>query len=604
MSAKARKAPSGGGQPNAAMSEISAEAPSKDNSRRRADAESAVAGPFDAPWLNEALSEAFGEDLGHLDAAEGETAANDAIGAEAHTVGNAMSFGGKTDTKDAKGLEVVAEETAHALAGGGSGQTQLDTANDPGEVRAKDAGKRFSSWVRGGMKSEAPELAAATGGRAAIHRHANVAASWAGTPMLRQGDRGANVRTLQTLLNAHGSALTVDGDFGPKTRSALVSFQLMQGIVADGIAGPQTYGALQSGQAPAAPAPAAPAAAPATGLVSGSPSLKVGSKGAQVSALQSALNGLGATLTVDGDFGAKTDAAVKAFQRANGLLVDGVVGPVTAGKINSGSATHIGAPAAGPAPADPAAPATPGRLTGNPPLHEGARGDSVRTLQTQLNINGAHLTVDGDLGNRTDAAVRAFQTANGIPADGMVGPATANMLYNPAAHHIAANAPGNTPTGNPRDTSNGDPGGRLNNANLNPTVRSLTLQLIEQAQAAGLKPYVVDGVRSFEDQNLAYERGNSKVKAGGSWHNYGLAVDIAFWNTAGNGPTWTAPNASWDTIGAIGKQVGFTRWGGDFTSFVDRPHFEYHPNWSAGAAYGVKPTFDSGGYSAVWNLVT
>jgi peptidoglycan hydrolase-like protein with peptidoglycan-binding domain len=422
--------------------------------------------------------------------------------------------------------------------------------------------------------------------------------------MLRQGDRGANVKTLQTMLNAHGATLAVDGDFGPITRGALVSFQLQRGIVADGVAGPQTYGALNAvSQAPAAPAAPAPAA-PATGLVSGSPSLKVGSKGSKVSALQSALNTLGATLLVDGDFGPKTDAAVKAFQRANGLLVDGVVGPVTAGKINSGSATRIGAPAPGPAAPAPAAPTPSNRLTGNPPLHEGAHGDKVRTLQTQLNVNGAQLTVDGEFGNKTDAAVRAFQTANGMTVDGMVGPATANMLYNPAARHIAANAPGNTPSGNPRDTSNGDPGGRLNNANLNPTVRAMTLQLIEAAQAAGLKPYVVDGVRSFEDQNLAYERGNSQVRAGGSWHNYGLAVDFAFWNAAGNGPTWTAPNASWDTLGTLGKQLGFTRWGGDFTGFVDRPHFEYHPNWSEGAAYGVKSTFDRGGYAAVWNLVT
>ena len=64
--------------------------------------------------------------------------------------------------------------------------------------------------------------------------------------------------------------------------------------------------------------------------------LKKGSKGASVKALQTLLIGYGYSCGkwgADGDFGAGTDSAVKAYQKANGLGVDGIVGPATWGKL-------------------------------------------------------------------------------------------------------------------------------------------------------------------------------------------------------------------------------------------------------------------------------
>lgn len=81
--------------------------------------------------------------------------------------------------------------------------------------------------------------------------------------------------------------------------------------------------------APAAPAPPPPAAAPATGLV-----LRRGAKGGEVRRLQDTLRARGFDPgRTDGDFGTRTDAAVRAFQRARGLAVDGVVGPRTWGAL-------------------------------------------------------------------------------------------------------------------------------------------------------------------------------------------------------------------------------------------------------------------------------
>lgn len=63
-----------------------------------------------------------------------------------------------------------------------------------------------------------------------------------------------------------------------------------------------------------------------------------GSKGDDVRELQTILNNNGYNLSVDGIFGAKTQAAVKDYQRKNGLSVDGIVGVNTWGALTKASA--------------------------------------------------------------------------------------------------------------------------------------------------------------------------------------------------------------------------------------------------------------------------
>ena len=66
-------------------------------------------------------------------------------------------------------------------------------------------------------------------------------------PVLKQGATGPDVTALQTKLKALGfDPGAVDGNFGPGTKAALIAFQKSKGLLADGIAGPQTMGALQS----------------------------------------------------------------------------------------------------------------------------------------------------------------------------------------------------------------------------------------------------------------------------------------------------------------------------------------------------------------------
>lgn len=132
-----------------------------------------------------------------------------------------------------------------------------------------------------------------------------VAPSYAATyPTLSTGATGADVTSLQHLLTSRGYATAADGDFGSGTQAAVRAFQAGAGLTADGVAGPATFGALVS-------------------------TLRQGSTGPAVQALQVQLVKHGASVAADGDFGPATDSAVRSFQSAAGLGVDGVVGPAT-----------------------------------------------------------------------------------------------------------------------------------------------------------------------------------------------------------------------------------------------------------------------------------
>lgn len=133
-----------------------------------------------------------------------------------------------------------------------------------------------------------------------------------------------------------------------------------------------------------------------------------GCTGDAVKTLQEKLNAKGFNSgNVDGIFGAKTYAAVTAFQKANSLGVDGIVGKLTWAKLYDATPVNV----------------TP--VTTQPMLRTGSRGDAVRKLQELLNAKGYTCgSVDGIFGSKTYAAVLAFQKANGLGADGIVDPLT------------------------------------------------------------------------------------------------------------------------------------------------------------------------------------
>lgn len=195
---------------------------------------------------------------------------------------------------------------------------------------------------------------------------------------LKQGSKGAYVLYLQNglwimCINPNGR----DGDFGGGTASAVRLFQSGYGLSVDGIVGTATWEKLRSVIRP----------------------------------IQQALVNHGYnTGGVDGIAGENTYNAVVAFQKANGLTPDGMVGNATKAKLGiSGSGGGSG--------------------TTSATLSVGSNGSLTRYLQHMLNVLGYSVTVDGMFGDSTKNAIISFQQKYGLAADGIVGSGTWSKLF-------------------------------------------------------------------------------------------------------------------------------------------------------------------------------
>ncbi len=151
----------------------------------------------------------------------------------------------------------------------------------------------------------------------------------------------------------------------------------------------------------------AAAASPAASA-SNLPTLANGDRGDDVRLLQESLSRVGYSPgQADGIFGDRTEAAVRAFQRDQGLTVDGVVGrgetwPALLDAVAVADRTAIS--------------------PSLPVLANGDRGASVELLQESLNALGFDSgAADGIFGDRTEDAVRNFQRSEGLVDDGVVG---------------------------------------------------------------------------------------------------------------------------------------------------------------------------------------
>ena len=143
------------------------------------------------------------------------------------------------------------------------------------------------------------------------------------------GAKGDRVINLQKSLNKLGFPDNIDGIFGAKTEGAVKQFQASKGLEVDGKVGPNTQAALCSALQQIPP-PIPPNPAPSTECDPAAQTIKRLSSGPLVTRLQNLLAERGFNPgVVDGTFGDNTDSAVKQFQQANSLSVDGIVGPNT-----------------------------------------------------------------------------------------------------------------------------------------------------------------------------------------------------------------------------------------------------------------------------------
>lgn len=215
--------------------------------------------------------------------------------------------------------------------------------------------------------------------------------------ILKMGSSGESVIELQTnLTNLGYSTHGIDGIFGSNTYSAVIAFQSSHGCSVDGTVGPQTKSAIANA---------------VNANAASSSYLRRGSTGSAVAALQRNLTSLGYnTYGIDGDFGNNTYNALTAFQKDHGLNADGIAGPLTQNAIsaalnaaNKGSSSNC--------------------------LQMGSTGDAVSKLQANLTSLGYNTYgIDGDFGNNTYNAVRAFQNSHGLSVDGIAGPNTLSAI--------------------------------------------------------------------------------------------------------------------------------------------------------------------------------
>ena len=363
------------------------------------------------------------------------------------------------------------------------------------------------------------------------------------TGTVRRGDTGESVRLIQQrLIDLGYLSGKVDGVFGAASQKALEAFQIKNNLKVDGAAGTATYAvlfsydALAAGAMPTPAVTAVPTAAPATATPSPAPITKEnvvvvreGSVGAAVTRLQERLTQLGYyTATVDGTCKADDVAAIRVFQRYNGLTVDGVAGYDTQVKLYSLTAVTFSGDIAG------------GTVDTFTTLRKGMTGDLITQLQQRLISLGylAAGSADGNYGTKTAEAVYAFQKANGLVRDGVAGSKTLNKLYGSAA---ATATPAPTSTPNVTDsTVQIATNATLRKGDVNSSVKAMQQRLIELGYLSGK----VDG--NFGAQTFAalqaFQRANALSVDGIAGSKTLAALNSV--NAKGTGTSAAAPTSA------------------------------------------------------------
>ncbi|MEA5016590.1 MAG: peptidoglycan-binding protein [Candidatus Limiplasma sp.] len=263
------------------------------------------------------------------------------------------------------------------------------------------------------------------------------------TVVIKAGSRGDIVRQLQQRLMDLGYySSRLDGVYLEDDITAVRAFQKANNLAVDGKAGYNTQSVLYSDNAIRGSALTTPGV-----------SMRYGSTGADVTALQNRLIELGyLTGVADGKFGVATKSSVIAFQRANNLVADGVAGGKTQAALYATAVVKKTVEAA-------------------TSLKEGMSGTSVKDLQTRL-ISLGYLsgTADGKFGSKTSMALMEFQKRNNLTADGIAGNMTLAKLNSTSAKQAASAAP-NTPAA-PLNLTGAPSPGNVRYANWYTEVRS------------------------------------------------------------------------------------------------------------------------------------
>lgn len=240
-------------------------------------------------------------------------------------------------------------------------------------------------------------------------------------------------------------------------------------------------------------------------------------------------------------------------------------------------------------------------------LRKGVDSPHVANMQRVLDALGFDVVPDGNFGPATDRAVKAYQQANGLVVDGIVGPKTFAKMesqYDEKKGNISSS--GNPSAKDLADAETEDStGGFRKLKGVHPKLQRACLEMIDTAKGEGFKIRVTQGVRTFAEQDALFAKRPrvTRAKGGQSIHNFGMAADWAIWDPKTNKLSWDLK--MFDNIGrwADGCSVPL-EWGGRW-KFRDAPHTQlagiksYRPlleayNKAGGGEAGIK---------AAWALV-
>ncbi|HPF87860.1 MAG TPA: peptidoglycan-binding protein, partial [Candidatus Limiplasma sp.] len=255
---------------------------------------------------------------------------------------------------------------------------------------------------------------------------------------LQYGDKGEPIKSLQTRLQELGY---YDGDitgtFNSATRTALKAFQKKMGISNDGIATTDVQTILYSASAVSAGYTVTPTPVVTATIAPPSATVRMGDEGDDVEKVQQQLQNLGYYEgKIDGKFGSDTYQAVVTFQTKNSITADGICGSETINILFGSNAVYYGT-------APTATPIAEIVITEDNVvvIRSGSMGIDVLNLQTRLDELGYYVSrLDGVYLSDDINAVKAFQEANGLTADGVAGYETQKLLFSSSAIKATVNA--------------------------------------------------------------------------------------------------------------------------------------------------------------------
>lgn len=283
--------------------------------------------------------------------------------------------------------------------------------------------------------------------------------------LVKKGVTGDDVLRIQTRLYETGYLTSneyITGYFGDITEQAVMKMQEINGLNMDGIIGQHTFELLYSEDIK-------------------SNYIAAGEKSEEVLKYQNRLRELGyLTTTPDGVFGADTVAAVKQFQSRNDLIVDGYLGPTTCQVLESTGAAPNG-------------------------LSLGDRSDSVKRVQELLSKYGymTESNATGYYGEITQAAVKNFQSANGLTADGMAGKQTMAVLTGGSVKKASSNAAG-TSSSSSSSTSSASSGSTASQGSVQDSGSVSTLINVALSKLGCKYVYGSRGPNSFDCSGFVY----------------------------------------------------------------------------------------------------